>query len=90
VIYRRSRNRDRKTPTNSAFWRKLRGSVLSDEPLCRMCKSAGMVTAATCVDHIDNDDGNNDRSNLQPLCIECHGVKTVIDSGFKPKLRGWI
>lgn len=37
----------------------------------------GRVTAATEVDHIDEDSHNNDPSNLQPLCKPCHSSKTA-------------
>ncbi|WP_247869541.1 HNH endonuclease signature motif containing protein [Herbaspirillum sp. ST 5-3] len=66
---------------DSAAWRKLRASVLADEPLCRHCQALGRVTPATDVDHIDNDPSNNRRDNLQALCHECHSRKTNADMG---------
>lgn len=37
--------------------------------------------------------GDNDPTNLQMLCKECHHIKTLDDMGFKPKpnigLDGW-
>lgn len=84
------RNRERALPTNCTAWRRLRASVLSDEPLCRHCKRKGLVTAANEVDHVDGNDSNNERSNLQALCKSCHSVKTVRDAGYRPKLRGWV
>lgn len=65
-----------------AAWRRLRAIVLSDEPLCRSCSLAGLVTEATQVDHIkpiSEGGGRLDRSNLQPLCDLCHGAKTAAD-----------
>ena len=61
---------------NSQHWRTLRASVLAREPLCRDCHARGIVTEATDVDHADGDPGNNDASNLQPLCHACHSHKT--------------
>lgn len=66
---------------NGAAWRRLRASVLSGEPLCRQCASQGRTTAATDVDHADNDPSNNDSTNLVPLCHECHSRKTQADMG---------
>ena len=68
----------------SRQWRNLRASVLSEEPLCRMCDQQGRVTAATIVDHIKEHKGNRelffDRENLQPLCATCHsGRKRMQD-----------
>ena len=67
----------RTIPLNSSRWRKLRACVLSGEPLCRHCKARGVVTMATDVDHADGNPGNNDPSNLQALCHECHSRKTT-------------
>ena len=68
----------------STAWRNLRASVLSEEPLCRMCDQQGRVTAATVVDHVREHKGDRklffDRENLQPLCASCHsGRKRVQD-----------
>ncbi len=61
---------------NKAAWRKLRGSVLSAAPLCRMCLEQGRTTAATVVDLITAHRGDldlfHDPENLQPLCKPCH------------------
>lgn len=57
-------------------WQKLRPIVLAEEPFCRLCTEAGRVQFATCVDHIDGDVNNLDRTNLQPLCSPCHAAKT--------------
>lgn len=74
-----NRQATRQYATNSTIWRRLRAQVLAEEPLCRLC--APKVTAATVVDHIDGDSWNNARSNLQPLCASCHGIKTARDDG---------
>ncbi|WP_052292899.1 HNH endonuclease signature motif containing protein [Desulfofarcimen acetoxidans] len=57
-------------------WRKLRLSVLKEEPLCRECAKKGRLTPATQVDQIDGDVVNLARENLQPLCQSCHSRKT--------------
>jgi 5-methylcytosine-specific restriction endonuclease McrA len=80
-----------------ASWRKLRDYILSKEPCCRPCKQAGRTTLAAAVDHIipKADGGADDESNLQPICAECHRMKTaredsrpaaLIPSWLKPSL----
>lgn len=71
----------------------MRAAHLQREPLCRHCLAAGVITACVGlglrgqVDHIDGNDANNDPSNFQTLCLECHGKKTILQSGKKPKLK---
>lgn len=64
-----------------ASWRKLRAHVMQGEPLCRICKADGRITAATEVDHITpkSRGGTDDPTNLQPLCHACHRAKTIAD-----------
>jgi len=54
---------------------------LAIEPLCRMCRQAGRITAATEVDHIDGDADNDAPSNRQSLCKSCHSTKTALENG---------
>ena len=70
-----------------ADWRRVRGVVVREEPLCRHCLSKGYTTPTSEVDHIIPHRGNDrlrlDRSNLQGLCKSCHSRKTATeDSGF--------
>jgi len=78
----------RTIPLNSAAWRKLRASVLQENPLCRACERMGRITLATDVDHHDGDPSNNDRSNLVPLCHSCHSHKTMRERHGKNALQG--
>lgn len=61
---------------NRKEWHRLRTAQLRDEPLCRMCQSAGQVGAASVVDHITPHKGDEelffDRGNLQSLCKTHH------------------
>ncbi|MEN1403292.1 HNH endonuclease signature motif containing protein, partial [Pseudomonas aeruginosa] len=58
-------------------------------PSCRrptaFSASRGLVVPATDIDHIINGEGDysddNSRANLQPLCHECHSLKTARDQG---------
>ena len=67
----------------TAAWLALRAWRLSIEPLCRMCKELGLVTAATCVDHIEPIaqawDRRLDPDNTQSLCDSCHARKSAIE-----------
>jgi 5-methylcytosine-specific restriction endonuclease McrA len=57
-------------------WTVTRRQQLAEEPLCRMCKADGRVTAANVVDHVKAHKGDRvlffDAANLQSLCAPCH------------------
>ncbi len=59
-------------------WRKLTVRHRQEEPLCRSCKSRGIIKAGNLVDHIVaiNFGGDEwDEDNLQTLCHSCHQAK---------------
>lgn len=62
-------------------WAKLRASVLALEPLCRPCSEAGLIAAASEVDHIvpRSAGGTSERTNLQPICNRCHRRKSATE-----------
>ena len=72
-----------------------RKRILYGEPLCRHCAAKGLTTLATQVDHVIAlvNGGSDDDNNKQPLCDECHKVKTAADMGHKQRLTigidGW-
>ena len=76
-------------------WLALRAQVLSAEPRCSICLRRGRLRAATEVDHIVplHLGGGNERSNLQPLCHDCHTDKSAAERGARRKLLigvdGW-
>lgn len=85
----RGRQGRRALCTNDPRWRALRATVLREEVLCVMCHKIGRIRVATVVDHINGDAMDNDRSNLQSLCVRCHAVKTAReDGGFGNPRRG--
>lgn len=74
---------------------RLRGRIMQDQPLCKMCDEKGFVTQGAELDHILPlfKGGNNDDENLQMLCIECHRQKSAndLDMIYKPTIGvdGW-
>lgn len=49
------------------------------------CEHCGFVAIHRCqldVDHIDGNHFNNDTSNLQTLCANCHRLKTYINGDY--------
>jgi 5-methylcytosine-specific restriction protein A len=59
-----------------------RAKLFAREPLCRLCKAHGRVTAATIRDHIKPlaEGGTDADSNIQPLCLDCSDAKTAAES----------
>lgn len=60
-------------------WRQLRDQVLSEEPLCRMCRNAMPSHVDHIIPIVDRPDLAFKRSNLQALCVSCHSRKTVTE-----------
>lgn len=57
------------------------------EDKCRRC---GFVPEDVCqltVDHIDKNHSNNEVSNLQTLCGNCHYLKSKVEVGSPEKLK---
>jgi hypothetical protein len=75
--------RERDAFYKTAAWRRLRAWRLAVEPLCRACKSRGLVVAGTEVDHIEPVsvawDRRLDESNTQSLCGSCHAEKSAVE-----------
>jgi len=74
----------------------LRKARLQAEPLCRICKAKGKVTAATVPDHIKPLAlGGTDRDdNIRCLCADCHDTVTRQQFGLRAAkkrigLDGW-
>lgn len=68
-------------PLNNAAWRKLRLSVLAEQPLCPECEARGLIEPATEVHHINDNASDNSRDNLVGLCRPCHSRHTAADRG---------
>lgn len=58
-----------------AVWLERRADQLRREPLCRMCRKKGRITAATIADHVIPHKGDwvlFIAGELQSLCTNCH------------------
>ena len=55
-------------------YRKYKGSQ------CELCGFVAIHRVQLDVDHIDGDRTNNDESNLQTLCANCHRLKTHLNN----------
>ena len=68
-------------------WRVARKAFLGQNPLCVKCYTAGILRAATVIDHIIPHKGEMelfwDKSNWQALCKRCHDQKTVSDGRWE-------
>ena len=68
----------------SRDWGKFRKMYLAEHPLCVNWETCH--NAATVVDHIQDHEGDWEKfwelSNLQPMCAQCHNVKTAKTKGF--------
>ena len=69
--------------TKGRRWRELRALVLRARPLCVYCQARGILTEATEVDHrVALVNGGSDAfENLDPVCRDCHAIKTRADLG---------
>ena len=52
-------------------------------PNCERCGFVPESPVQLDVDHIDGDRANNDPSNLQTLCANCHRIKTFEHMNWK-------
>jgi len=86
------RETDSKRPNSAdrgygAQWRIARAQFLRSHPLCMCadCKAAGLIVAASVVDHITPHRGDMrlfwDRENWQSLSKICHDRKTAREDG---------
>lgn len=67
----------------------IRKAHFAKHPMCVDCLEKGIYTLATELDHIVPlfKGGEEVESNRQGLCSDCHSKKTVVDLGYKPKVK---
>ena len=67
----------------------IRLAHFAKHPLCVDCLKKNIYRLATELDHIVPlyKGGEETESNRQGLCEDCHKAKTVLDLGYKPKVK---
>ena len=51
---------------------------------CELCGFVAVDKVQLDIDHIDGDKTNNEESNLQVLCANCHRLKTIRSKDHMP------
>ena len=67
-------------------WVKLRRAMFEEDPYCRSCRKVGSLRTAEALDHITPIDLGGApwaRENLQPLCRECHNLKSASEAAAR-------
>ena len=89
--YTRVKTRDKNAPTVNGRWRcrevwkrnhkkLLYPYTVHKKDYCEHCDFKPVHISQLDVDHIDGDRWNNDPSNLQTLCANCHRLKTHLSN----------
>ena len=55
---------------------------------CELCGFVAIHKMQLDIDHIDGNHANNDLSNLQTLCANCHRLKTYSNKDYLGKTAG--
>jgi 5-methylcytosine-specific restriction endonuclease McrA len=55
------------------------------KPHCEICGFVAKHRSQLDVDHIDGNHQNNDPSNFQTLCANCHRLKTQVNKDWENK-----
>ena len=68
--------------------------LFAQEPFCRTCAKKGLATVATIADHVvplaeGATEDAYDLTNMEPLCADCHQVKTQQESARGRRLGRW-
>lgn len=52
---------------------------------CELCSFIAKDPIQLDVDHIDGNPANNDKSNLQTICANCHRLKTKLNNDWNKR-----
>lgn len=63
-------------------YKKMRPYLSAKKDYCENCNFKAIHSSQLDVDHIDGDRNNNDKSNLQTLCSNCHRLKTYLNKDY--------
>lgn len=73
-------------------WQKSSKTFLLNHPFCARCLQKNIHTKSIVVDHIVPHKGNQklfwDKNNWQPLCKQCHDIKTATEDGGFGRRQG--
>ena len=78
---RRNASSIRRREINNRGWRSLSRILRRAEPICQLCGKDITARWAGQVDHlVPRSQGGSvrDQNNMAVLCVECHGVKTLV------------
>lgn len=65
--------------------RKRRPYMIYKDSKCKICGFIALHPCQLDIDHIDGNHKNNELSNLQTLCSNCHRLKTFLNKDWKIK-----
>ena len=69
-----------------AIYRKVHTHILHKGDICELCGFVPINKVQLDVDHIDGNHENNDPSNLQTLCANCHRLKTYMNKDWQSRV----
>lgn len=84
---RKQKERDREKYGRTIATAKQRAKAKAKKDHCEECGFKAKHIAQLDVDHIDGNSGNNDPSNLQTLCANCHRLKTFANGDHLTPVR---
>jgi hypothetical protein len=80
--YWRCKNNHRDTIIKTLYPYKLHKKDYCENPACT---ATILHKSQLSVDHIDGDRNNNEESNLQTLCLNCHSHKSFLNNDYLNK-----
>ena len=78
-----SKSIKRQEKTNIFFNKERIGYIVHKKDKCENCGFTPIHMCQLDVDHIDGNHKNNNISNLQTLCSNCHRLKTYVNKDWR-------